>query len=484
VNPLALLVLRAAVGAVFLLFGVDKCTHPERWIVFVEGGLVRWIQATSPIDLHSVLRVQGTAEVLSGALLVAGAATRFAASFGAFVMLAVVLMLGFDPIAIRDLGLLGSLVCLVLTGAGRWSVDARVGPRVRGVRELPHMRKRILVYLPGGLLSVTAIALLVVFVSKRGTTARPEPEPVTVASLTNAAIVGREPVQPLPDPEPLDPARVALGNKLFHDTRLSRDNTIACASCHDLARGGADARSRSVGVSGLVGDVNSPTVFNARFAFKQFWDGRAENLLEQVNGPVENHKEMSMTWPEIVAALQSDPDYARAFQSAYAEGMNADNLRDAIVTFEMSLVTPNSRFDRWLKGDQAALTADEVAGYKLFKSIGCVVCHEGKLLGGNMFQTMGKMADYFQDRGQVTQADWGRYNVTKQDDDRYKFKVPTLRNVALTAPYFHDGSAATLADAVQIMSKYQLGLQLSAAEVDLLVKYLNTLTGEYRGQAL
>jgi cytochrome c peroxidase len=475
-------ILRIGLGMVFVLFGADKFTHPERWIVFVEGGLIRWIQHAG-VDGLAFLRLQGLGETLLGILYLAGAATRPASAMGIVLLAGIIVLLGFDPISIRDFGLLCAAACLLVTGAGSWSADAHLGRWMPFLRESAPMRKRILSTMPWALLAVCALAVGTVWLRQRGPRSAAEEPGVAVVASTSS-IVAREPVQPLPDPELLDAARVALGDKLFHDPRLSHDNTVSCASCHDLGRGGADARAQSVGVGGRVGAVNSPTVFNARFNFKQFWDGRAENLLEQVDGPVENHKEMAANWPDVVAELQSDHDYAGRFQSAYPDGMTVDNLRDAIVTFEMSLVTPNSRFDRYLKGDRTAITSDEEAGYKLFKSVGCVVCHEGKLLGGNMFQTMGKMADYFADRGAVTEADYGRFNVTKSEDDRYKFKVPTLRNVALTAPYFHDGKAATLAEAVQVMSRYQLGLQLSSQEVDLMVKFLHTLTGEYQGRSL
>ncbi|MBI4322919.1 MAG: cytochrome-c peroxidase [Candidatus Omnitrophica bacterium] len=293
-----------------------------------------------------------------------------------------------------------------------------------------------------------------------------------------------EPIQPIPVRVTLDQRKVALGQRLFHDPQLSHDNTLACASCHDLRKGGTDRRARSIGINGALGEVNAPTVYNAAFNFKQFWDGRAETLEEQAAGPLHNPKEMGASWPEVIAKLTQDPGYVQTFKKLYPDGISAASIADAIAAFERSLITPNARFDRFLRGDQEALTAEEREGYRLFKDLGCVVCHQGVNIGGNMFQTMGKMADYFANRGNIATADFGRYNVTGDERDRYKFKVPTLRNIALTAPYFHDATAQTLEEAIQTMAKYQLGVSLTAREVELLVAYLNTLTGEYEGKPL
>lgn len=289
-----------------------------------------------------------------------------------------------------------------------------------------------------------------------------------------------EPIQPLPRVRDVDQRQARLGRRLFHDPRLSRGGAISCATCHDLTKGGADGMVRSRGHDGAEGTVNTPTVFNSRFNFKQFWDGRAETLEEQVDGPITNVVEMAADWPTIVATLGSDPSYDAAFRDAYADGVTPANVRKAIASFESSLTTPDSRFDRYLRGDRTAITDEEKRGYELFKDLGCTTCHQGVNVGGNMFQTMGRMGDYFADRGHLTDADLGRYNVTKQARDRFKFKVPSLRNVTLTAPYLHDGQAKTLERAVAIMARYQLGHDLAPAESHLLVAFLATLTGEYR----
>ncbi len=293
-----------------------------------------------------------------------------------------------------------------------------------------------------------------------------------------------EPIEPIPRTVDLDARKVALGEMLFNDPRLSHDDTVACVSCHDLAKGGTDQLSRSVGIGGALGDVNSPTVFNSGFNFVQFWDGRAATLEDQIDGPVHNPKELASDWPEILAKLRQDRDTVSAFDRIYGDGIQSANVKDAIATYERSLITPNSRFDRFLRGDDGAITDEERAGYELFKSYRCVACHQGVNIGGNMFVKIGILGDYAADRGGVTKADYGRFNVTGRERDRQVFKVPSLRNVALTAPYFHDGSAETLKAAVIIMGTYQLGRPFSKNDVKRIVAFLRTLTGEYQGTPL
>jgi cytochrome c peroxidase len=291
-------------------------------------------------------------------------------------------------------------------------------------------------------------------------------------------------VTPLPLALSLDSRKVALGGRLFNDPRLSGDGSISCAHCHSLDTGGVDRLPRSRGAGGKEGGINAPTVFNSGFNFRQFWDGRAETLEDQVDGPLQNPIEMAGTWPKALAAIAEDPQYAAVFKAIYRDGIQPRNVKDAIATFERSLITPNSRFDRFLRGDQTALSEEEQAGYDLFKQIGCTSCHQGLNIGGNMYQKLGIMEDYFAVRGHITEVDLGRFNITKREQDRYFFKVPTLRNVAQTPPYLHDGSAATLEDVVQVMARYQLGKKLKAVEVARIVAFLRTLTGEYAGKVL
>ena len=287
-----------------------------------------------------------------------------------------------------------------------------------------------------------------------------------------------EPINPIPETIDVDPRKVALGRALFHDPVLSKDDTISCASCHDLASGGDDGLRVSIGIEDRPGTINAPTVFNVGFNFKQFWDGRAKTLEAQIDGPIQNPVEMGNLWPEVVAKLYQDDDYAAEFGAIYADGINRKNIKDAIAEFMRSLITPNSRFDRWLKGDDDALSAHEKRGYELFKDYGCVSCHQGANVGGNMFQVFGVLNDYFKKRGDITEADLGLYNVTGNEEDRHSFKVPSLRMAAFTAPYLHDGNAETLRDAVDAMFEFQLGREAPDEDKDAIVAFIKTLAGE------
>ena len=287
-----------------------------------------------------------------------------------------------------------------------------------------------------------------------------------------------EPIKPIPDQTEVHGEKVALGRALFHDPRLSRDDTVSCASCHDLRSGGADGRRVSVGIEGQAGFINSPTVFNVGLNFKQFWDGRARTLEQQIDDPVQSPREMGSLWPDVIAKLYQDRDYPRRFKALYSDGISRDTIRNAIAEFMRSLTTPNGRFDRWLKGDEGALDRVEKHGYALFKYYGCVSCHQGANVGGNMFQVFGVLNEYFRKRGNITEADLGRYNVTGNPADRHAFKVPSLRMAAHTAPYLHDGSAATLRDAVDAMFEFQLGREAPDEDREAIVAFIKTLAGE------
>lgn len=294
-----------------------------------------------------------------------------------------------------------------------------------------------------------------------------------------------EPVQALPLTVNLNQYKVALGEKLFHDRLLSGDNTLNCASCHDLTRGGTDQAKVATGIRGQQGPINSPTVYNAMYNIAQFWDGRAKDLQEQAAGPVANPGEMGTQWEDVVAKLKQVADYQDAFAKLYPEdGLTKTTVTDAIAVFEQSLVTSNARFDQYLRGNQTILTANEKAGYDLFKA-NCTSCHSGPALGGLSYEKMGVKQDYFKQRGgELTDVDNGRFNVTKQEKDRHFFKVPVLRNIELTHPYFHDGSVDSLAEAVRIMGQVQLGKNFSNDEIANIVAFLKTLTGEYKGKPL
>jgi cytochrome c peroxidase len=288
----------------------------------------------------------------------------------------------------------------------------------------------------------------------------------------------REPLEALPDAPRLDPKVVALGRRLFHEKRLSADGKVSCAGCHDLAKGGVDGKALSVGVEGKLGLVNAPSVYNASLNFVQFWDGRAPTLEEQIGAPFTNPIEMATTWERALAFLKADPSYTAEFAAAFPDGVTEANTRRAIADFERTLLTRGAPFDRFLAGDQQALSPEARAGYETFKAVGCIACHQGRNVGGNMFQRFGVLGDYFKDRGNVKESDYGRYNVTKNEADRYVFRVPSLRNVERTAPYFHDGSATTLAQAVQVMARYQLGRKLADDQVAGILAFLSSLSGE------
>lgn len=294
-------------------------------------------------------------------------------------------------------------------------------------------------------------------------------------------------LRPVPEAKALnlDQKKVAMGEKLFHDTRLSTDNTLSCASCHALDKGGTDQEQFATGVNDQLGPINSPTVYNSAFQFAHFWDGRAATLEEQAGGPVENPIEMASTWPEVLEKLNKDPEFVQAFQAVYPGPVTADNIKDAIAEFERSLMTPNSRFDQYLLGKEDALTAEEKEGYRLFVENRCGTCHAGEIMGGKSYEKMGRHADYFEMRGgEVTEADHGRFNHTGREKDKFKFKVPTLRNIAVTYPYFHDGSTTDLTEVVATMESVQTGKGLTDAEADKIVAFLQTLTGEYQGEML
>jgi cytochrome c peroxidase len=261
---------------------------------------------------------------------------------------------------------------------------------------------------------------------------------------------------------------------------------VSCATCHALETAGVDNHRYSDGVGGQVGGVNAPTVYNAVYNFVQFWDGRAATLADQAAGPPLNPIEMaSPSFEHIIAKLEADKNFARAFTAVYPDGLTQANITDAIEQFERTLVTPNARFDKWLLGDDEAITAEELAGYELFKKYDCATCHVGHNLGGQSYELMGLRRHYFADRGEeLTVEDNGRFKETGLERDRHRFKVPGLRNIEHTWPYYHDGTRHTLDEAVYDMGLYQSGVELAEEEVDLMVQFLLTLTGEYKGEPM
>jgi cytochrome c peroxidase len=290
-----------------------------------------------------------------------------------------------------------------------------------------------------------------------------------------------EPVAPL-EPGTPDSAKVALGRRLFHDARLSRGETFACVTCHRLDVAGDDGEARSIGADGRPLEVNTPTVFNAALNFRLNWRGDFRSIEEQNEAVLLNPRIMNTTWTELIAKLRADWDYLRDFATLYG-GLTPAHVLDALAAFQRSLLTANSRFDRRLRGEHGAISPEEEQGYQLFKSYGCIACHQGINFGGNLFQRFGVFQDPFA-RGGSSGADLGRFSITGDERDKYVFRVPSLRNVAVTAPYFHNGYTRSLSEAVAIMARSQLGRELPGEDVARIVQFLHTLTGEHEGRSL
>lgn len=283
-----------------------------------------------------------------------------------------------------------------------------------------------------------------------------------------------EPISAITAPTNIDADKAEIGKKLFFDPRLSKSGFISCNSCHNLSMGGSDNLTSSVGHGWHQGPINSPTVLNAAYNVAQFWDGRAADLKEQAAGPIANPLEMAQPHTAALEVIASIPGYVESFSATFGDDeITLDRVTDAIAEFERTLVTPNSRFDQWLNGDAKALTTDELEGYELFKTSGCVACHNGPAVGATLFQKVGLVKPYTSKNPAQ-----GRFDVTGKESDRMVFKVPTLRNIELTYPYFHDGSVNTLEEAVVIMGDIQMGRSFSDVETAKIVAFLKTLTGE------
>jgi cytochrome c peroxidase len=294
----------------------------------------------------------------------------------------------------------------------------------------------------------------------------------TIILFVSTLLFATEPIVPLPQSIPVDSQKAALGKALFSDPILSRDQSISCQSCHLLASGGDDNLKFSFGIKGREGSINAPTVYNAVYNHLQFWDGRAKNLKEQAKAPITNPVEMGNSQANVIKTLKNS-NYNDAFKKIYKDGVTMDNIADAIAEFEKTLITPNSPFDRYLRGEVDAISDVQKEGYALFKSKGCISCHHGINIGGNHFNKFGVVSD-------INQSHPGRYNVTKKEHDRFFFKVPSLRNISLTAPYFHDGRTFDLKEVVRIMAKHQLGRKMSEAQIEKIVAFLHSLNGEIK----
>ncbi|MGI2064835.1 cytochrome-c peroxidase [Shewanella sp. MF08487] len=292
--------------------------------------------------------------------------------------------------------------------------------------------------------------------------------------LANSQTVAAEPIEVIKAVKITEPEKVELGKMLFFEPRLSKSGFISCNSCHNLATGGVDALPTSIGHHWQQGPINSPTVLNADFMLAQFWDGRASDLKEQAAGPIANPMEMGFTHDLATETISSIPAYRARFAQVYGdEKVNVDRLTDAIAAFEKTLVTPNSPFDQYLLGKQDAISVDAKAGYQLFKDKGCVSCHNGPAVGGTMYMKMGLIKPFH-----TNNPAEGRKGVTGKEADKYVFKVPTLRNIELTYPYFHDGSVWTLEEAVNTMADIQLGQKMSDKEIKEMLAFLVSLTGD------
>ena len=299
---------------------------------------------------------------------------------------------------------------------------------------------------------------------------------------------------PVPADNPMTAGKIELGKQLFFDPRLSLDGTVSCNSCHNVMSSGTDNRSVSVGVGGLKGGRSAPTVWNAAFLSTQFWDGRAASLEDQAKGPILAHVEMAMpSADEAVKRIKSIPGYVQSFKAVFGENNSVtyDNIAKAIATYERTLITPNSAFDQYMRGDKAAMSNAAIRGMKSVEKLGCTACHSGanfagpKLaMGQGFFQKFPTFPGSKYDKQYDLTSDLGRYNVTKDAADKNMWRVPTWRNVAVTAPYFHNGSVKTLDEAIRVMARTQLDKKLSNQQVADIKAFLNSLTGEFPVQTM
>lgn len=300
---------------------------------------------------------------------------------------------------------------------------------------------------------------------------------------------------PIPADNPQTAAKVELGKQLYFDPRLSSSGTVSCNSCHNVMATGTDSVRTSFGIEGKRGGRNAPTVWNSAFLSSQFWDGRAGTLEDQAKGPILNPVEMAMPdEASAVEVIRSIPGYVTSFQVVFGgdEPITYDNIAKAIAAYERTLITPNSPFDRYMRGDRAALSAEAVRGMQLVQDVGCTACHSGPVFAGPAALPVGQpflqRFPLFLDNEYVSKyqldKDPGRFESTGEEGDRHMWRVPTWRNVALTAPYFHNGSVDTLDEAVRVMAKTQLNLDLSEAQVGDIVAFLESLTGQIPRQTM
>lgn len=330
------------------------------------------------------------------------------------------------------------------------------------------MHKRYYISLMAGILACSVVPISVYYFHSETNSERTYQK--TIYYFENVA----GPIQPIPRKMKVDKRWLTLGKALFHSPLLSQDNTISCSSCHLIDFGGDDGFPVSTGVGNSEGVRNSPTVLNSSFNFRQFWDGRSGTLSEQIDGPIHNPIEMGTSWPDIINKLSQDDYFNKSFQEVSTQGITSENIIKALTIYEESLITPNAPIDRYLLGDKKALSEQQQRGLSYFVNYGCATCHQGRNIGGNLYQKLGRVNEI----PQILTLDLGKYELTKREQDRYVFKVPSLRNIADTGPYFHNGAIDNLPEAVRIMARSQLGRELSAQEVDDIVALLHAFSSK------
>jgi cytochrome c peroxidase len=336
-----------------------------------------------------------------------------------------------------------------------------------------------------GALVVLLVMVMLIYAMMRGVRqSAGEPPGRQEPGVEEKVAAAADAIVPLPRTIAADPARAALGARLFADSQLSRDGTRSCASCHPLERGGMDGQRRASAGDGKSLLRNTPSIFNLAFDLFYNWDGSTESLPAHGARVLHSPALMAMDDGLLLSRLQRNPTYRQGFAQAYRDGLTAANVVDALSVYERTLVTPDSRFDRYLRGERSALNAEEQRGFQLFSSLGCIACHQGQNIGGNLLQRFGVFEDTAAQRLAGEPIDYGRYARTGDDADREVFRVPSLRNVAVTAPYFHDGRAPTLPLAVATMARVQLGRPVADQDIQAIVAFLKTLTGRYQGREL
>lgn len=284
-------------------------------------------------------------------------------------------------------------------------------------------------------------------------------------------------ILPVPNPPDSDPNKVKLGRKLYNDTIFSKNNSISCASCHVIRKGGADNLPKYKTLDKTQGDINTPTVLNASLNYRQFWDGRAKTFNDVIDDHLQSKTVFDQNWDQLIQKIEDTNNYHAKFKQLYPDGVTVKNVQDALTNYLNSLLTPQSAFDRYLKGDKKAISEDAKKGFDLFRSYGCVTCHQGPNMGGNLMQRLGIYKDYYTGQN-ISEVDLGHFNISGKETDKYVFKVPSLRNIALTGPYLHDGSINTLEEVIEIMAIYENGQPIPAYEIPYIVKFLQYLTGK------